>query len=251
MFAQTSFKASDCNISPENVALLGWCDLNVPHARGKESVASLCKGLAMINETNPTLAASVLILPDFAKDSSPRGLYDEERRVFEELFALNQVVETRFVEMFARESRRAENKSNTRRFGTGRLLCSSTNLDGNSWLGSELAVAGRPLGANESAEGAPTAVLPRTASILIPEAASPVTWHLLARNECVFFCGSLARNECGFCFFVVQLERFCNRSSPCCPVRIMSALLSDYGQAMSSLQRRRDADAWKCSWSQP
>ena len=168
-------EAADCNISVEDVALLGWCDLNVPFARGKQSVVNLCKGMAMINETSPTKSASVLVMPDFPCDSSPRGLWDEERRVFEELFALNQAVETRWVEMFARADRRADLKSNARRFGSGRLVCSAANQDENMWLSGELAVYGRPIGSNESTQGAPTAVLPRTAQILIPEAASPAT----------------------------------------------------------------------------
>ena len=45
------------------------------------------------------------------------------------------------------------------------------------WMGSELAVYGRVVGQNELQDGgAPLAVLPRTASILIPESASPDFW---------------------------------------------------------------------------
>ena len=146
--ALLTHEAADTGVPLEEVALLGWVDFNAPHARGKDNVAALCKGVAAINEMNPKLAASVLICPDFAKDSSPRGLYDEERRIFEELFSLNQAVEQRFVEMFARENRRAEQKSNTRRFGQGRITCSMSDFDNNLWLGSELAVSGRPLGNN-------------------------------------------------------------------------------------------------------
>ena len=166
-------QAAQSNISVEEVGLLGWTEFNVPFARSKENVAALCKGLSMINEMNPRLAASIMICPDFARDSSPRGLYDEERRLFEELFSLNQAVECRFVEMYTRETRHANLKSNTRRFGQGRIICSQTAVDDNEWMNSELAVAGRVLGSNESADGAPTAVLPRTASILIPESSSP------------------------------------------------------------------------------
>ena len=171
----TTHEAADTGVPVEEIALLGWVDFNAPHARGKDNVAALCKGAAVINEMNPRLSATVLLCPDFPKDSSPRGLYDEERRIFEELFSLNQAVEQRFVEMYARETRRAEQKSNTRRFGQGRITCSTSDMDNNMWLGSELAIAGRPLGNNESMEGAPTAILPRTASILIPEGASPAS----------------------------------------------------------------------------
>ena len=75
--------------------------------------------------------------------------------------------------MYTRETRHANLKSNTRRFGQGRIICSQTAVDDNEWMNSELAVAGRVLGSNESADGAPTAVLLRTASILIPESSSP------------------------------------------------------------------------------
>lgn len=132
---------------------------------------SLCRGISIINEANPRNNACMMVLPDNARDSSLCGLYDEEKQLFEELFSPSQNIENRWVENFARESRRAETKSNARRFGSGRLVTS--NVEDNSWLSSELAVFGRVVGPNESVDGAPLAILPRTASLLIPEPASP------------------------------------------------------------------------------
>ena len=172
---QSCFEASDAGVPADEVGVLGWADFNAPWARTKETAEALCKGIAQINETNPVNAASIMILPDLARDSSLRGLYDEEKQLFEELFSLAQSVENRWVEVYARENRRAELKSNSRRFGTGRLVTSSTNVGDNKWLNSELAVYGRVVGPNEGVEGAPLAILPRTASLLIPEPASPAT----------------------------------------------------------------------------
>lgn len=136
-----------------------------------------------MNEQNPKSSACVLVLPDLARDSSLRGLYDEEKQLFEELFSLAQSVETRWVEVYTRENRRADSKSNCRRFGAGRIITSSSSMAENGFLDSELAVYGRVIGPNEGVEGqgAPLAVLPRTASLLIPEPASPEAWldHVL------------------------------------------------------------------------
>ena len=53
-------------------------------------------------------------------------------------------------------------------------MVSATSQEDNVWMGGELAVYGRVVGPNELQDGgAPLAVLPRTASILIPESASP------------------------------------------------------------------------------
>lgn len=147
--------------------------MNAPHARNKEACQALCKGIATINEIDPALCASILILPDYARGSSIRGLFDEEKQLFEELYSLCQNCECRWVEVYARESRRADQRSNARRFGLGRVITSSQKIEDNKWLNSELSVYGRAVGSNESTEGAPTAILPRTSTILIPEPASP------------------------------------------------------------------------------
>lgn len=152
---------------------MGFCDFNTPYSRGKEACMSLCKGMSALNEVNPSKSCTLMILPDNARESSLRGLFDEERQIFEELFSLAQACDARWIDLYARETRSADSRSNSRKFGSGRIVTSSTMLDANEWLKSELAVYGRVVGVNESTEGAPLAVLPRTASILIPESSSP------------------------------------------------------------------------------
>lgn len=172
-----AIQASDAGVALGDVAILGWCDFNAPYARSKENCSGLCKGLAAINEVDPTRNASIIIMPDFARESSLRGLYDEERQVMEEFFALNQACDCRWIDIYARETSKANLRSSTRRFGSGRIVTSATMQDKNLWLNGELAVCGRVIGQNELASGggAPVAVLPRSSSILIPESASPDT----------------------------------------------------------------------------
>ncbi|CAK9035455.1 unnamed protein product [Durusdinium trenchii] len=140
--ADAGQKAADAKISADEVALLGWVDMNAPHARNKEACQALCKGIATINEIDPALCASILILPDYARGSSIRGLFDEEKQLFEELYSLCQNCECRWVEVYARESRRADQRSNARRFGLGRVITSSQKIEDNKWLNSELSVYG-------------------------------------------------------------------------------------------------------------
>ena len=149
--------------------MLTWCDMNAPHARNRESCLALCKGLSALNESNPSKTACVLTLPDCARESNPRGLFDEEKQIFEELYSLNQKCEVRWVDLYTHESK----KSNGRRFGTGRIITSAMEEDNNPWLGSELSIYGRVCGENEAQGGAPLTILPRTSAILIPESASP------------------------------------------------------------------------------
>lgn len=177
-FRTCGSEASNAKIPPDEVALLGWCDFNAPWARTKENCLTLCKSIAAISESSPKLAATVVLLPDNPRDSNPRGLYDEERQLFDELYSLNQACEARFMECFGRESKRAEAKSNSRRWGAGRVITSSSMLSENDWLDSELCVSGRPVGPNEMQEGAPIALLPKTAALLIPENSSPAALSL-------------------------------------------------------------------------
>ena len=126
----------------------------------------------MINSDGKSMNnATLLLLPDLPKDKNPRGLYDEEKQVFEELFALHQHVETRFVENFSRE-KKSEAKSNARRFSSGRLVTAAENYENNLWLQGELALHGRPIGAREQEAGAPTCLLPKQAELLLPESGS-------------------------------------------------------------------------------
>ena len=146
--------------------------MNVPWARGSAVCASLCKGVAAVNtHGNSALNATLLLMPDLPKDKSPRGLYDEEKQVFEELFALKQHVETRFVEVFSRE-KKSEAKSNSRRFSSGRLVTAAEDYENCVWLQGELALHGRPVGMREHEAGAPTSMLPKQAELLLPESGS-------------------------------------------------------------------------------
>ncbi|CAK9008227.1 unnamed protein product [Durusdinium trenchii] len=163
--AKMKTQAADSKCTLDEVAILGWCDFNTPWSRTKDNAQALCRGIAALNEASPKMSASVLILPDLARDSNPRGLWDEERQIFEELFSLSQACEARFVECFTRESKKAEVKSNSRRFGMGRLVTSSSMMDENKWLNSELAVYGRVCGVNEMAEGAASMRMKKTLTV--------------------------------------------------------------------------------------
>ena len=77
------------------------------------------------------------------------------------------------MDLLTRE-RHVESRSNVRRFSTGRLVVNGDSKDSNIlWLQSELAVCGRPVSQNEQENGAPTSVLPKASSLLLPEGSSP------------------------------------------------------------------------------
>lgn len=113
-----------------------------------------------------------MILPDLPKDSSLRGLYDEEKAILESCFGLKQHCETRFVDLYSLP-RRGEVRSSMRRFGQGRVVVNGSSFTENIWMSSELAVCGRAIAPNESERGAPTATLPKSNTLLLPEASSP------------------------------------------------------------------------------
>lgn len=70
--------------------------------------------------------------------------------------------------------KRSLQKSNSRRFGTGRVVVSHDKYEDNQWLTtSDLAVAGRPVSQDEASQGAPTVKLPRGQELLLPECGSP------------------------------------------------------------------------------
>lgn len=70
--------------------------------------------------------------------------------------------------------KRSIQKSNSRRFGSGRVVVSHDKLDSNPWLSSsDLAINGRPVALNESETGAPTVKLPKGQELLVPENGSP------------------------------------------------------------------------------
>lgn len=160
-------------IGTDSIFCLGLCDYNAPGARQSSKAESLAQGMAQVNAAGPlNNNAVVCLLPDHPKDSCIRGLYDEEKVILEALFSHRQSVETRFIDLFTRE-KKSENKSNMRRFAASRVVVHSDSLDGNSWLASELAVCGRPVGRAEQEMGAPTSILPKSSALLLPEAGSP------------------------------------------------------------------------------
>ncbi|CAK9068870.1 unnamed protein product, partial [Durusdinium trenchii] len=97
------------------------------HIVSQAGCQALCKGMAMINESHPLLAASIVIQPITPKIQASG----------------------------------AEMRSNARRFGCGRIVVSSSATAGaatNQWLNGELAIYGRSIGPNEGMDGAPDAV---------------------------------------------------------------------------------------------
>ncbi|CAK9100925.1 Uncharacterized protein SCF082_LOCUS47204 [Durusdinium trenchii] len=165
--------ADAMQVGVDSIHCLGLCDYNAPGARQNTKAESLAQGMAMINSSGSLAKNSVIcLLPDHPKDSSIRGLYDEERVIMEALFSQQQSVECRFIDLFTRE-KKSENKTNMRRFAAGRVVVHGDTLDSNFWLSSELAVCGRPVGRAEGEQGAPTSILSRASALLLPEAGSP------------------------------------------------------------------------------
>lgn len=151
--------------------MVGLVDFNTPNARQQSRLEGLTQAISIVNDSGVMQQnCSLILLPDHAKDSSLRGLYDEEKSIIESLFSFKQHVETRFVDLFTRD-RRSENKT-MRRFSAGRIVVNGETSGDNCWLESELAVCGRPVGRAEGDQGAPTSVLPRTSALLLPEAPS-------------------------------------------------------------------------------
>ena len=68
------------------------------------------------------------------------------------------------------------------RAASTRIVVNGESAKGNIWLQSELAVCGRPVGPAEYERGAPTSVLPKSASLLLPEGSSPDTGIRLAER---------------------------------------------------------------------
>ena len=145
----------------------------MPGARHSVKAESLAHGISLCNDMGIAKQnVSMVLMPDLPKESSLRGLWDEERMIIEALFAQRQDVECRFVDLFTREPR-GESRTSMRRWAAGRLVVSAGSKDENFWLDSELAVCGRPTGWAEAENGAPCSVLPRANALLLPEGASP------------------------------------------------------------------------------
>ena len=161
------------------ISVVGYVDFNVPVARQSKAAQSLVSGMSIVNDMgNPASNCCLMILLDLPKESSLRGLFDEEKAIIESCFGLKQHVETRWIDLYTRD-KRSDARSNVRRFGQGRIVVHGDAAKNNIWLQSELAVCGRPVG---QAEYAPTSVLPKTASLLILEASSPDSGIRLAES---------------------------------------------------------------------
>ena len=93
-------KAKDCGCTGDDITLVSLVDFNSPGCRGTASVDALCERVATINNLAPERNCGLCIFPDLAKDSSLRGLFDEEKSIQESFFALKQHCDTRFVELF-------------------------------------------------------------------------------------------------------------------------------------------------------
>ena len=166
------FQANEKHVGVDMVHTVSIVDFNVPNARTSGKVESLVQGISLVNDSGVmSQNCSLVLLPDLAKESSLRGLWDEEKTIMESMFSFRQHVETRWVDLFTRE-KKSENKTNIRRFSSGRIAVNGESVAENCWLASELAVCGRPVGKMEGEQGAPTSILPRASALLIPEASS-------------------------------------------------------------------------------
>lgn len=78
---------------------MGLADFNAPGCRSTSSVEALTERLAFLNNIHPERNCALVIFPDIARDSSLRGLYDEEKGLQEAFFSLKQHCDTRFIEL--------------------------------------------------------------------------------------------------------------------------------------------------------
>ena len=160
-------KARDKGITSDKITYLGIGDYNCPGAKVKSNNLDIASILSTINNINPAKNASLVTLPDFARDSLAKGLIDEEKQISDNLWANNQNSDTRWVELY--EAPKGLSARETRKkFGTGRIVTNKDHKD-NPWLlNSELAVSGRPLGS----DGCEVFTLPRGSEILQPSDSS-------------------------------------------------------------------------------
>ena len=158
------------NCSPTDVCVMSLCDMNAPWARGKDVSKTLCQEISLLNDMNPELHVNFLRLPDAPKNSSARGLYAEEKLISDKLHDFKQWSDGRWVELYSTPSQ----KSTTKRFGFGKVVCNLEHKDKNPFLqASELCIAGRAVG-DEAADNpvVPSAVLPKGSDILQSVSAS-------------------------------------------------------------------------------
>jgi hypothetical protein len=174
-------KAQTFNCHADEIAVATFVDLNAPWARCGSNTTDLCSAVALINDLNPVLNVTALRMADNPKDSSPRGLYDEEKLLLDQMHIQKQHADTLWIELYTTPSKR----STTRKFGRGRIVVSQDRMDQNIWLpNSELCVSGRAVA--DETEGStftvPASPLPKGTEILQSVSRSPdVDLHLTDR----------------------------------------------------------------------
>ena len=230
-----NFEASQTSVGPENVHIIGFVDYNAPGARQASKSEVLAQGIGLCNDMGMSKQnVTMILLPDIPRDSSLRGLWDEEKQIMESLFAHKQHVDTRFVDLFTREPR-GESRSAMRRFSAGRLVCSSDSKDENVWLDSELAICGRPTGRAEGENGAPCSVLPRSSALLLPEAGSPdADLKLADRARPSPEQTAAQKGQARLQLLVESMFRHSNIKSPCLIVNL-TGYVEELAAAASSL----------------
>ena len=108
--------------------------------------------------------ATIATMPDLPKPSSTKGLWDEDKQIFDNLWSNKQFSDCRFIELFERPVG-SDKKSTTKKNGTGRIVTNMAYFKENPWLeSSELAVAGVAHVSDRIA----TAVLPKGQDLLVP-----------------------------------------------------------------------------------
>ena len=106
-------------------------------------------------------------MPDMAKDSSEKGLYDEQTQIVDNLWANKQNADCRWVELFERPHSRSDSTNNARKVGFGRIVVNNLHMASNPWVqNSELARYGR-------AGDCAVVTLPRISELLTPTTADP------------------------------------------------------------------------------
>ncbi|CAK9040042.1 unnamed protein product [Durusdinium trenchii] len=157
-----SFVAESAGIKQTDLCMVSFCDLNVPLANSKERMGELMQAIACINDIQPSKNIGIVECAEHPRKSSRRGHADEEKELQEELWALRQQCDTRWILPFEVPAS-AEAHSSRRRWSFGRLVTNKEAEETNQFMvASELALAGRPLTDKKI-------VIPLSKDLLLPE----------------------------------------------------------------------------------
>ena len=110
------------NIGMNNLLTLCMVDFNAPGFKTAGAVKNVLKSIARINDSHTKNNASVIMMPDFAKSSSPHGLITEIRNIEDRLIELAQSCDVRFSLKYERDG---YNKGFGRNWVDGRLVVSA------------------------------------------------------------------------------------------------------------------------------